>query len=199
MRRAVGRVGALGRHVQRELLWQPAGGGHREDLREPRVGGAGGGKEHPGAVGRPAEHRVGGRVPRQPLRLTARGRHDEDIDVAVVFAGEGDATAVGRERGARLDAGARREPAGGAPLAGHAPQVAPVDEHDVGPAERRALHQQSVASTAPPRSPWSSARATATINPLITALPSVAGSACVPKTLVGFRNQEPGARSPPDS
>ena len=56
------------------------------------------------AVRRPADDEVGLGMPREAPRHAAGGRHDVHVDVAVVFAGEGDLGAVGREMGIGLDA-----------------------------------------------------------------------------------------------
>ena len=70
------------------------------------------------------------------------GGDDEHVHVAVVFAGEGDARAVGRKRRIGFDAGAAGEAHGVAAITRHTPQIARVGEHDMGFAQRGLLQQQ---------------------------------------------------------
>ena len=81
-------------------------------------------------------------MPRQPLRHAACRGHGIHVRVAVVLAGEGDRRAVGRVDGIGLDAGTARQSLRGAAVARHGPEVAGIDERDVGAAERRLLQQQ---------------------------------------------------------
>jgi hypothetical protein len=78
---------------------------------------------------------------REPLRNAAGCRDDEDVGVAIVFAGEGDLRAVGREDRVGLDAGAGRQAGGVAAVAVNAPQIAGVGEDNKGAIEGRALEQ----------------------------------------------------------
>ena len=76
-----------------------------------------------------------GRMPRKSPRHAARGGHDEDVDVAVVLAGEGDRGAVGRKLRIGFDAGAGGQPPRLAACARHAPEVAGIGEDDGGGAQ----------------------------------------------------------------
>jgi len=100
------------------------------------------------AVGRPAHHAIGRRVPRQALGHAAGRRHGEDIDIAVVLAREGEHGAIGREERLGLEAGAGGQPRRGASLAAHAPQISGVREDDVGAVHRGLLHQVNGAESA---------------------------------------------------
>ena len=130
---------ALERARQRHRRLDAAFDGHgpeaRRAARRPRRAR---GREHHGlAVGRPALHDVAARMPRQPLRLAALGRHDVDVDVAAVLGAERDPLAVGRE----LRIGRRALEARDAPR--HAagaldgPDVVGVGERDVRGADGR--------------------------------------------------------------
>ena len=81
-------------------------------------------------------------MPGEAARHAAGGRHDIDVGIALVLAGEGDAGAVGREDGRGFQARTGGEAPGGAAFPRHAPQVAGIDEHDVGAAQGRFLQQQ---------------------------------------------------------
>ena len=81
-------------------------------------------------------------MPGESLGHAAGSGDDEDVDIAVVLAGEGDAGAVGREGGIGFGAGAAGEADGVAAFARDAPQVARVDEDDVSFAEGWLLQQQ---------------------------------------------------------
>ena len=81
-------------------------------------------------------------MPGEPLGHAARSRNHEHVDVAVVLAGKGDVRAVGREGRVGFGAGAAGEAHGGAALARHTPQVARIDEDDVGFAQRGLLQKQ---------------------------------------------------------
>ena len=67
----------------------------------------------------------------QPPRLAARGRDDEDIEIAIVFAGEGEPLAVGREMRIEFEAGAARDAASLAAFAADDPQIAGERERDL--------------------------------------------------------------------
>src|SRR5262249_53927214 len=107
-----------------------------------RVTGAARREQHAFAVRRPADRHVRAGVIRQAPWLTASGRNDVHVEVAVVLAGESDLRAVGRKVGAELQAGATGEPAGRASLSAHNPQIAGVAEGNVGLAQRGLLKQE---------------------------------------------------------
>ena len=79
---------------------------------------------------------------RQPPRHAARGGHHEDVDVAVVFAGEGDREPSGEKTGSVSTPGPAVSRLGFAAFARDAPQIARVGKHDLGAAERRFPQQQ---------------------------------------------------------
>ena len=76
-----------------------------KELAEARIAGAGRGEQDALAVGGPRQHRIRIGVPGEPLGNAPGGGHHEHVDVAVVFAGEGNLRAVGREYGIDLDPG----------------------------------------------------------------------------------------------
>jgi hypothetical protein len=76
-------------------------------------------------------------VIREPARHAARRLDDVDVGVALVLAREGDETAVGREVGGRLGAGAGRQASRVAALAPDEPDVAGEDEGHGVAADRR--------------------------------------------------------------
>ena len=122
---------ALGRELV-ELVEAQAAARHRrgvEDRLAVRV-----------PVQHPVGHRVVGEAPRQPA---ARGHH-VDVLVAVVVAGERDQRAVRREARERLLALGRREPLRDATRLRGDPDVARVDEGDLGRRHRRLPHQPRV-------------------------------------------------------
>ena len=82
------------------------------------------------AVGRPVQHLVPRRMPRQPARLPALHRHHVDVEVPVVLAREGDLPAVGREVREVFNAEVARQAAAGAPAIGGDPQVGLGGEDD---------------------------------------------------------------------
>ena len=99
-------------------------------------------EKHALAVRRPAHGRVPPRMIGQPPRHAARGRHDEDIHVAVILAGEGDERSVRRKYRVGFHPRCRGEPLGLAAVARDAPQIGRVGKHDLCPAERRVPQQQ---------------------------------------------------------
>jgi hypothetical protein len=103
-----------------------------------------GSEEDPLAVGRPIESLIHRRVPCETLGDSAGGGHDKDIDVAVVFAGEGDLHSIGGETRIGLQTGADREAGRLAAGARDAPQVLRVNEDDVGLAEGGLLEEQAL-------------------------------------------------------
>ena len=93
---AVGRVAGAQPVRDRQLRGQPAGQRHGEELEVAvREHAALGSEQHGRAVDGEALDQIGARVPGEPLRLAAGGRHDEDVDVAVVLGAERDERAVG--------------------------------------------------------------------------------------------------------
>jgi len=70
-------------------------------------------------------------VIREPFRFTARGRHNENVVIAVVLPCEGDPFAVGRELGDQLVTGMGGQAAGLAAARGGNPQIFRVNEHDL--------------------------------------------------------------------
>ncbi len=117
---AVGRVGTRSGERHRQRHRRSTLGAHRVEPRlAERPRGALAAEEDARTVLRPTVDlivvspalgaRPAGRVPGQLLRNAAARRHDVDLLVAVVLAGEGDRFAVGRELGEHLDARMRRE------------------------------------------------------------------------------------------
>lgn len=81
---------------------------------------------------------------REALGDASGGGNDEYVHVAVVFAGERDHAAVGREYGIRFVAGAGSEVNGIAAFAGDAPEIAGERENNVVFAERGVLGEDIV-------------------------------------------------------
>ena len=139
---SIGRVAAL--HRRSAAATPPeirlGGDGEQLDRRRWRCR-ARRGEEHPLAVRRPAHRDVRPGMPSQALGHAARGRHHEDVDIAVVLAGERDLDPSGEKTGLfpRPD---RSQPAGLAALARHAPEVAGVGEDDLCRAQRGRAKQQ---------------------------------------------------------
>ena len=94
------------------------------------------GKQH--ATCRRASSRAPGRVGvvGEPARHAARGRHDEDVDVAVVAAGERHLVPSGENTGSVSTPGPLVSRTASPPCRGTRPQVAGVDEDDRGGADR---------------------------------------------------------------
>ena len=80
-------------------------------------------------------------MPGQPPGLPAFRGHDEDIHVAVIFAGEGDQRTVRREDGIGLHSRSGGQSLGSSSVAGDFPEVTRVGKDDVRPAEGRLLRQ----------------------------------------------------------
>src|SRR3954452_18022125 len=83
-------------------------------------------------IGRPAHHAVRVGMVRNALGKAAGHRNREDVDIAVVLAGEGQGLTVGRENGFGLKSYARGEAGGGAAITRYAPKIARIREDDVG-------------------------------------------------------------------
>src|SRR5580658_370949 len=81
-------------------------------------------------------------MPGKPLWNAARRRNYVDVDIPVIFAGERDLFAVGREMRPGLDPNSRGEPLRHPSLSSHCPQVAGEYKYDLGRAQRRLLEQQ---------------------------------------------------------
>ncbi len=128
-------------------LLRAASGGYRPEARGGawRRGGASRGEEDALAVRRPALHLIGDRMPGETGRFAAFSGDHIDVDVAAVFATEGDAAAVGRELrvgGLSLEA---RQPARGTARAFDHPDVVGVGEgHMRGADGGRAQHPRGV-------------------------------------------------------
>ncbi len=105
------------------------------------VGLARGIEEHALTVGRPAADDIRPGMPGETSRRAAFGGHHECVNVAVVRAGEGDPFSVGRKNGRRFVA-AGGELARFTAFARDAPEVASVDEDDLGFAERWRVDEQ---------------------------------------------------------
>ena len=73
-----------------EFLFDAAFGRHGVEFGEAAVGVTRRGENDALAVGGPAQDAVGRRMPGEALGDAAAGGDDEDIDVAIVLAGEGD-------------------------------------------------------------------------------------------------------------
>jgi hypothetical protein len=80
---------------------------------------------------------IGCRVPREAFGDPSCAGDYEHIDVAVVFAREGDGCPIRREQGTSLDARTRRQAASLASCAIGDPDIAGVGECDLSPAESR--------------------------------------------------------------
>ena len=89
-------------------------------------------KKHALAVRVPVERALAVGVMAQAHRLAARGGHYVEIGVAVVVGAKGDLLTVRRETGKGLFPSGRGESVSRAPLLRHHPDVARVDERDVG-------------------------------------------------------------------
>lgn len=83
------------------------------------------------AVGRPTGNVFVGRIVGEAARHAAGGGDHKDIAIAVVFAGEGDRGAVGREIGERLDADAGSEAMGVAAIPADGPEIVGVGEDNL--------------------------------------------------------------------
>src|SRR5439155_13639069 len=83
-------------------------------------------------IGRPAHYAVRIGMVGDALRNAAGHGNRENVDIAVVLAGEGQRLTVGREDGFGLKSYARGETSGRAAVTGHAPQIARIREGDVG-------------------------------------------------------------------
>ena len=142
---AVGRVRRGRRVGNRQLRHHSAGRRHREELRVPAGEHMARRREQDTRpVRRETLHEIHVRMPRKPRRNAARHGDDEDVGVAVVLRAERQHGPVGRERGIRLRPLVRCQPPRGAAVeAGH-PQVAAIDERDVGGADRRLREQSRV-------------------------------------------------------
>src|SRR5437660_12106811 len=79
---------------------------------------------------------------REPARHTPLGGYDININIAVVFAREGDPLAVGRKDRIGLDAGPAGKPPGIASLPAHAPQVARISKDHVRTVDGRLPKEQ---------------------------------------------------------
>ena len=92
-------------------------------------------------IGCPADGRVGRGVIGQALWYAACSWNDKDIGVAVIFSGEGDHGAVGREDRIGFNARAGGEARGVTALPAYCPEIARVGEGDELAVEGRALQQ----------------------------------------------------------
>ncbi len=92
---------------------------------------AGRGEEHALRVGRPVQDDVVGRVGRERPGVAAAGGDDEDVEVAVAVAREGDPLAVGREPRVVVAALVDREPLDVRAVLAGDPDVAQVAERDL--------------------------------------------------------------------
>ena len=130
-------MGAVGGHAaevglgQREGSRQPALRRHRVELPEPGGRRFASRLEEDVAVGRPALRDVGGWVPGEALGLAAGGRHEVDVGVAVVLAGEGDPAPVGAEGGVGFGAFGAGQADRVAAVPRDFPEVVGVREDDV--------------------------------------------------------------------
>ena len=128
---AVRRIDRLRRMRNRQLRRHPAADRHGEELDvASRVDLARRGEEDIRAIRREPERDIRPRMPRQPLRHAALGRHDVNVRVAFVAAGEGDPLPVRREARPRLDAGMRRQPPHAAAVEVRDPEIVRVSEGD---------------------------------------------------------------------
>jgi hypothetical protein len=125
---AVRREAPLGHPGERDLGGQAARQGHRV---QPAEKSAAGNEEHPLAIRRPPLHPVHAGVPGQPARHAPCGRHQVDVVVPLVIAGEGHPPAVRRKGRVDLDSRAGREPAGIPSFARDHPEIARVREGDL--------------------------------------------------------------------
>ena len=158
---AVGRVGAPAATRQRKLLGHAAvdrnGVELAQEVVERRTARA---EDNRLVVARGHHdivrtHAVGNVVPferrrvSQPLRHAARGRHQVDLRIAVVLAGEGDPLAIGRKAGKHLEARIARQPPGHSALRGNAIQIARVGENDLLSMDRRKSQQAGLVVGSP--------------------------------------------------
>lgn len=90
------------------------------------------GKQHALAVGMPVDDAVGHRMMGEAHGIAALRRDDVGVEVAVVVRGERDLAAIRREAGVLLFSTWRAEAHGNAAGLGHDPDVAGVDEGDLG-------------------------------------------------------------------
>ena len=141
-RLAVGRHRRLVSAGERQPLFHTSLDGDTEHLAETRVGGPRRSENNPLAVGHPAEDAIGSRMPGESFRHATRSGDNEDIHVAVVLAGEGDACTVRRKCRLGFITGSAREAHGVASVARHAPKVARIGKHDMGLAQRWLLQKQ---------------------------------------------------------
>ncbi len=142
---AVGRQGAELAVRHRQHLGQPAVARNPVELAEALFLAAHRGREQDRfAVGVPAEHPVVIGVVGHANRHAAADRKDEDVLVAVVVAAEPDQGPVGREPGKALLARRRAQPYGDPALLGDNPDVAAIDERDLGGGHIRLPEQPGI-------------------------------------------------------
>ena len=137
--RAIRRITALVGDGERNFVRETAIGRHAEQLSAISGAGASGTEQHALAVRGPADRPIGSRMVRQALWFTARCRHHEHVDVAVVFSFESDLRAVRREYRIGFDARTAGEAFGLAAVARHAPKIACVGKDDLRGAQRGSL------------------------------------------------------------
>ena len=131
-------VRAVGGHAaqiglgQRKGRGQPALGRDRVELPELRGDSIAPRLEEDVPIGRPPLHDIRRRMPGEPRRLSALGRHEIDVRVAPVLAGKRDPAPVRAEGGVGLGAVGAGEPCRVAPVAPDQPEVVGVGEDDVG-------------------------------------------------------------------
>ncbi len=92
--------------------------------------------DDPLAVGREAAGEVVGAVEREPARLAALRRHQEQVIVTVPIGGEDDPAAVRAVARLNISRRVHRDPGGAAALGGNGPEIAEIGEAE-GAAVRR--------------------------------------------------------------
>ncbi len=129
----------------RQLLRQPPLGRHAVKLVEPVLRAGHRGRVEDGlAVGIPSQHPVRRPVMGEPPGQAARRRHHVNVLIAVVIAGEGQQRAVRREARERLFALGRADPHRHAAALFRQPDVARIDEGDLGRRHRRLPHHPRI-------------------------------------------------------
>jgi len=138
---AVGRIGPVLGHIEGQLRGQAAGYRNGEEMVRIVVAGARRAEENALSIRRPADRNVRAGMVREAAWFAARGRHDVNIDVAVVIAAESDHRAIGRENGPRGEIRTGNEALCVPSIAADDPDVTPIHEGDLRFAQRGRLEQ----------------------------------------------------------